>query len=169
MSAVAPAMETDPGWPDDAVEVGRIVGAWGVKGWFKVQPFAAEPQALFSSRRWHILPPDDAVAVPATAPTSAYPSLLQITGAKAHGDRLASDLGRELISIAARSAPQFLSPDAAITAALRAPGSGPVVIADTTDNAGGGAPSDNTTFIHKLIAAKVSGAAVAPVALPCLF
>jgi len=88
MSAVAPAMETDPGWPDDAVEVGRIVGAWGVKGWFKVQPFAAEPQALFSSRRWHILPPDDAVAVPATAPTSAYPSLLQITGAKAHGDGL---------------------------------------------------------------------------------
>lgn len=90
--------------------------------------------------------------------------ILVITdGAKAHGDRLASDLGRELISIAARSAPQFLSPDAAITAALRTPGIGPVVIADTTDNAGGGAPSDNTTFIHKLIAAKVSGAAVAPV------
>jgi 16S rRNA processing protein RimM len=86
MSAVAPAMETHPGWPDDAVEVGRIVGAWGVKGWFKVQPFAAEPQALLSSRRWRILPPDDAVAARATAPTSDYPSLLKITGAKAHGD-----------------------------------------------------------------------------------
>lgn len=82
---------------------------------------------------------------------------------KAQGDRLAAELGRELIAIAARSAPPFLSPDEAIAAALRTPGRGPVVIADTTDNAGGGAPSDNTTFLRKLIAAKVSGAAVAPI------
>ena len=37
------------------------------------------------------------------------------------------------------------------------------MIADTTDNAGGGAPSDNTTFIHRLIARGVQGAAVAPI------
>jgi microcystin degradation protein MlrC len=37
------------------------------------------------------------------------------------------------------------------------------VIADTTDNAGGGAPSDNTTFLHRLIARGVQGAAVAPI------
>ena len=36
----------EPVWPDDAVEVGRIVDAWGIKGWFKVQPYAADPQAL---------------------------------------------------------------------------------------------------------------------------
>src|SRR5205085_5345344 len=40
---------------------------------------------------------------------------------------------------------------------------GPVVIADTTDNAGGGAPSDNTSFLHRLIARGVQGAAVAPI------
>ena len=84
-------------------------------------------------------------------------------GAKAHGDALAARLGQELIEIGARSVPDFLEPDAAIDAALRAPGQGPVVIADTTDNAGGGAPSDNTTFIHKLMARKVAGAAVAPI------
>jgi len=33
----------DPSWPDDAIEVGRIVDAWGLKGWIKVQPFAADP------------------------------------------------------------------------------------------------------------------------------
>lgn len=82
--------------------------------------------------------------------------------AKAHGDRLAADLGRELIGIAARSAPRFLDPDAAIEEALLAAGHGPAVIADTTDNAGGGAPSDNTTFIHRLIERRVAGAAVAP-------
>ena len=44
----------DPAWPEDAVEVGRVVDAWGVKGWIKVQPYASDPQALFSSRRWYL-------------------------------------------------------------------------------------------------------------------
>ena len=44
-------------WPDDAVEVGRIVDAWGIKGGIKVQPFSSDPQALFSTRRWFIQPP----------------------------------------------------------------------------------------------------------------
>ena len=33
--------QAEPAWPDDAVEVARIVDAWGIKGWLKVQPFAA--------------------------------------------------------------------------------------------------------------------------------
>ena len=52
------AAPDDPPWPQDAVEVGRVSGAWGIKGWIKVQPFAADPQALFSSRRWFLLPPE---------------------------------------------------------------------------------------------------------------
>jgi len=40
--------------PADAIEVGRIADAWGVKGWFKVLPHSASPEALFSSRRWFI-------------------------------------------------------------------------------------------------------------------
>ena len=42
--------------PDDAVEVGRILDAWGIKGWFKVQPHSASPEALFSSKRWYLQP-----------------------------------------------------------------------------------------------------------------
>ncbi len=42
--------------PADAIEVGRIADAWGVKGWFKVLPHSASPEALFSSRRWYLLP-----------------------------------------------------------------------------------------------------------------
>ena len=42
--------------PADAIEVGRIADAWGVKGWFKVQPHSADPEALFSSKRWYLLP-----------------------------------------------------------------------------------------------------------------
>jgi len=43
--------------PADAIEVGRILDAWGVKGWFKVLPHSAQPEALFSSRRWFLVPP----------------------------------------------------------------------------------------------------------------
>lgn len=44
--------------PADAVEVGRIADAWGIKGWFKVIPHSASPEALFSSKRWFLLPPE---------------------------------------------------------------------------------------------------------------
>lgn len=44
--------------PTDAVEVGRIADAWGIKGWFKVTPFSADSGALFSSSDWFLLPPE---------------------------------------------------------------------------------------------------------------
>ncbi len=42
--------------PADAVEVGRIADAWGIKGWVKILPYSASPEALFSSKRWFLLP-----------------------------------------------------------------------------------------------------------------
>jgi 16S rRNA processing protein RimM len=40
--------------PADAIEVGRIADAWGIKGWFKVLPHSASPEALYSSKRWYL-------------------------------------------------------------------------------------------------------------------
>jgi 16S rRNA processing protein RimM len=42
--------------PADAIEVGRILDAWGIKGWFRVLSHSATPEALFSSKRWFLLP-----------------------------------------------------------------------------------------------------------------
>ena len=42
----------------DAIEVGRIAAPWGIKGWFKVHAYSASPEALFSSKRWYLLPPE---------------------------------------------------------------------------------------------------------------
>ncbi|CAG1019494.1 partial Ribosome maturation factor RimM, partial [Burkholderiaceae bacterium] len=76
-----------PPWPEDAIEVGRIIDAWGVKGWIKVQPFAADPQALFSSRRWFLKPPEPQLGPKRpTASAAGLPPLLKITQAKPHGD-----------------------------------------------------------------------------------
>lgn len=42
--------------PADAVEVGRILDAWGIMGWFKVQQYSVRSDALLSSKRWFLLP-----------------------------------------------------------------------------------------------------------------
>jgi 16S rRNA processing protein RimM len=71
-------------WPADAVEVGRIADAWGVKGWIKVQPFAVQPQALIAAPRWFLRAPDG-TARPASA-LAAAPAALTITAARPHAD-----------------------------------------------------------------------------------
>ncbi len=66
--------------PADAIEVGRILDAWGIKGWFKVLPYSADSDALFSSKRWYLLPAEKG------AKTFAGPVRLAIREAKEHSD-----------------------------------------------------------------------------------
>ncbi len=77
-----PALETAV-LPADAIEVGRIADAWGIKGWFKVLPHSASPEALFSSKRWYLLPPERPMK--AAMPWSGA-LLLKIKEAKYHSD-----------------------------------------------------------------------------------
>ncbi len=69
-------------WPADAIEVGLIVDAWGVKGWFKVKAFSADPQALFATKRWLLKPQD----TPGPRASNALPPRLDIVACKVHGD-----------------------------------------------------------------------------------
>ncbi len=77
-----------PPMPADAVEVGRVMGAWGIKGGIKVKPFAADPQALFSSKRWFVQPPEAAGPRGPLrgAKAAALPTLLKVRSAKEQGD-----------------------------------------------------------------------------------
>jgi 16S rRNA processing protein RimM len=86
VTAPARPLGADLDWPEDAIEVGRIVDAWGLKGWVKVQPFAADPQALFSSRRWFVLPSEKAGPARSVAAAQSLPTLLRITQVKEHGE-----------------------------------------------------------------------------------
>ncbi len=80
-------MAAPASWPEDAVEVGRVADAWGVKGWIKVQPFASEPQALLAAGQWFLRPAEAQVAKPAVAPaTRPLPPVLNVHGARRHGD-----------------------------------------------------------------------------------
>jgi len=89
--------------------------------------------------------------------------MLVITdNAKAKGDALAKTLGEEVRAKRGTWYPPHLSLDDAIDAAYAEP-HGPVVVADPTDNAGGGAASDNTNIIRRLIERRMTDAAVGPV------
>ncbi len=106
----------DPGadtafWPDDAIEVGIIIDAWGVKGWFKVKAFSADPQALFSSKRWLLKPPETP-GPRAVVNTQPLPPLLNIVAVKHHGDlvvALAQDVVNRPGAEALRGARVFVS------------------------------------------------------------
>jgi 16S rRNA processing protein RimM len=67
---------------EDAIEVGRILDAWGIKGWFRVQAYSAQPEALFSSKRWFLLPPERG------AKHFEGSALLRIQEAKTHSDHV---------------------------------------------------------------------------------
>lgn len=107
-----PAGTDDTACPADAVEVGRIGEAWGVKGWFRVQAYAGEPQALFSSKRWYLQPPETGVVKrPGAAAVSALPGLLRIVQAKEHGDGVvaqAHDVDDRVAAEALRGARIFI-------------------------------------------------------------
>ncbi len=64
--------------PADAVEVGRVIGAWGVKGWVRVQAHSSDPEALFSSKRWYVLPSERG------AQAFSGSALLRVREAKEH-------------------------------------------------------------------------------------
>lgn len=78
-------------WPDDALEVGRIGDAWGLKGWFKVQPYANPAEALLAARRWHLQNPE---AGPVRRPLpGSVPGFLDIREVREHGDGLVATAG----------------------------------------------------------------------------
>ena len=78
---------------------------------------------------------------------------------KEFGDRLAERLGRELWDLRHEVRPPFLSIDEALDRAS-ARNDGLVVLADPSDNAGGGAPSDSTFVLRRMIERGITDAAI---------
>lgn len=84
-STVRPGLAStapDEAWPSDAVEVARITGAWGVKGWFRLQPLGRDAEGLLAAKVWHLRRDE-------TAPGSP-PQLrsLRIRQARTHSDTI---------------------------------------------------------------------------------
>jgi len=55
--SLPPALFPAATLPEDAVVLGRLQGAWGVKGWLKVLPYSADADVLLSSKTWFLEAP----------------------------------------------------------------------------------------------------------------
>ncbi len=76
--------------PADAVELGRVQDAWGIKGWVRIQPHSADTDALFASQDWYLQPPEARFA----RGFSAFKDCVAVRVAelKAHADGLVARL-----------------------------------------------------------------------------
>jgi microcystin degradation protein MlrC len=83
-------------------------------------------------------------------------------GDKKKADALATGLGEELVSLRGKTRPPYSDVKGGIGEGV-AFNDLPVVIADPADNAGGGAPSDNTEILQHLIDNKVENACIGPI------
>ncbi len=87
--------------------------------------------------------------------------LVVMDGDKKKGDALATRLGEEFVSMRGKTMPQYYGVDEGVKLAMEA-NEAPIVMADPADNAGGGAPSDNTTILRRLIERGAENAVVGP-------
>jgi 16S rRNA processing protein RimM len=76
--------------PDDAIELGRIQEAWGIKGWVRIQPHSADTSALFESTEWFLQPPEARFA----RGFSAFSGVVgvEVAEIKAHSDGIVARL-----------------------------------------------------------------------------
>lgn len=72
--------------PSDAVEVGRVQEAWGIKGWVRLHPYSADPEALLHARQWYLAPPEGHYARGFEAFTGTVS--IAVAEIKSHGDGL---------------------------------------------------------------------------------
>ncbi len=85
----APDLTSDhPAWPEDAIEVGRVLDAWGIKGWLKILSHSADAEALFASRRWFMQPSERALP----GKPQAVPPVLKILSVRDHADGIVAQV-----------------------------------------------------------------------------
>lgn len=87
--------------------------------------------------------------------------LVVADGERTRAQALADRLAREVRAMRGDTTEPVLSLEEGLERALAAP-RGPVVLADTADNAGGGAPSDSTFVLARLLERRVERACLGP-------
>lgn len=76
--------------PADAVEVGRVQEAWGIKGWVRLHPHSASADVLLHARHWYLCVPDGRYARGFDAFTGTVS--VEVAEVKPHADGLVAQL-----------------------------------------------------------------------------
>lgn len=126
--------------------------------------YAAIPQAIGG----HVKALSVACGFPLADIREAGPAVLVYADDAAAGAQAADTFLAEFERREADFAGRLLSPEEAVAEALRIAGRGrgPVILADTQDNPGGGGPGDTTGLLKALVDGGAAGAVVAMIADP---
>ncbi|MEX1167671.1 MAG: ribosome maturation factor RimM [Hydrogenophaga sp.] len=76
--------------PGDAIEIGRIQEAFGIKGWVRIHPHSANTDALFAAKEWFLEPPEPKFARGFSAFTGVV--AVEVGEIKAHADGIVARL-----------------------------------------------------------------------------
>jgi len=74
--------------PEDLVELGRVTGAYGLRGWIKIQPHAAGSTALLKAREWWLRGP----IVPAKPESGARVRPVKVLKSRTQGSTIVGGL-----------------------------------------------------------------------------
>ena len=89
------------GVPGDLVELGRIVSAYGVRGWVKIQPFSPEADVLREAKKWWLSRP---VPPGSQGVASSVPYSVAVERIRSQG----SDLVAQLVDLTDRDQAEAL-------------------------------------------------------------
>ncbi len=87
--AALPALQS-VALPADAVEVGRVQEAWGIKGWVRLHPHSASADVLLHARHWYLCVPEGRYARGFDAFTGTVS--VEVAEVKPHADGLVAQL-----------------------------------------------------------------------------
>jgi 16S rRNA processing protein RimM len=76
------------GAPEDLVELGRVVSAFGVRGWIKVQPHSPDSQTLLAAKIWWFKPHKTAES----AAMESAPFPISVVSSRTHGATVVAQL-----------------------------------------------------------------------------
>ena len=71
--------------PADLIELGRIIGAHGVHGWIKVQPFSPDSEVLARSKKWWLAAPITPLERSRDVPRPSNVDAVGVVWARPHG------------------------------------------------------------------------------------
>lgn len=72
--------------PKDLVELGRIIGGHGIRGWVKIQPYSAESDAMSVAKQWWLAPAASPINSPDQFGSFPKPQPFVVSWAKPHGN-----------------------------------------------------------------------------------
>lgn len=91
---VKASISSSPKAPEDLVELGRVAGAYGIRGWVRIQAYSADSDTLLKVDTWWLKPPVSKSAEGDVASESLAVSMraVNVLSVRVHGQALVAQL-----------------------------------------------------------------------------